>query len=153
MRYRWRRDCLKARVRAAIVGGLITLFCNLAAPATAVAGVFRCPDGAGGVLFQQVPCAQGEEIKLDVHTTKWAKSPLPRSRRQRSASSKTASRQHDALARAAQDARKQKLACWKAQQRVERIEAELRHGYKPARGERLHRQLREQSDYLREFCR
>jgi hypothetical protein len=121
-------------------------------PAAVLAGVFRCPDGEGGVVFQQAPCVQGEEVELDVRTTEWVESPRLQPLRQQKRSA-SAGRQRTALARAAREERKQKQACWKARQRVERIEAQLRHGYKPSKGERLRRQRREQSDYLREFCR
>lgn len=132
--------------------GWAVLLMALAVPAAGIAAVYRCPDGSGGVVFQQVPCVQGEEVELDVRTTKWVaspKRPLPDRRR----SSGSRSNDQAALARVADAERKQKQACWKANQRIERIEAELRRGYKPARGERLRQQRREQEDYLREFCR
>lgn len=152
MRCQWRRECLKTRSRAAWIGGWFTVCLVVAGPVPAVAGVFRCPDGEGGVVFQQTPCPQGVELELDVRATEWVASPglQPLQQRKRTGS---AARQRSALARAAREERKQKQACWKARQRIERIEAELRHGYKPSKGERLRRQRREQSDYLRAFCR
>ena len=37
--------------------------------------------------------------------------------------------------------------------RLSRVNDELRHGYEPARGEKLKRQRRELEDYIRTFCR
>ncbi len=144
---------LKARTRGAVIGVCITFYISMMTPGAAVAGVFRCPDGEGGVIFQQVPCLHGEAIELDIRTTEWITGPAGKRLHGERRSAGSGSRDQAALARAARARQKQEQACWKASQRIERIEAELRHGYKPSRGERLRRQRREQSDYLREFCR
>lgn len=152
MRHRQGWDCLKMRSPAVIVGVWVTFLISSMTSGPVVSGVFRCPDGSDGVIFQQIPCAQGVEVELDIRTTEWVASPQGRSGQGRG-SAKAGSRDQAALGRAARAERKQKQACWKAGQRIERIEAELRRGYKPSRGERLRQQRREQSDYLREFCR
>lgn len=153
MRYGSGRDGLNMRNRAAVIGIGMLLLLSVMVPGVAVAAVYRCPDGSGGVLFQQVPCVQGEEVELDVRTTKWVASPTLQLSNPGRHPARSGSRDQAALARVARAEREQKLACWKAEQRIERIEAELRRGYKPARGNRLRQQRREQSDYLREFCR
>lgn len=153
MRRRQGWNCRKIRSQVAIVGLWVTLLISTMASGPAVSGVFRCPDGPDGVIFQQTPCAQGVEVELDVRTTKWVASPQGQSSDRGPRSATAGSRDQAALARVARAERKQKQACWKARQRIERVEAELRRGYKPSRGERLRQQRREQSDYLREFCR
>lgn len=138
-----------ARVSGPGIGLLFWIGCALSGLVDAA--VYRCPDGSGGVLFQQQPCPQGEEVELDIRTTRWVASPpLDLSDRR---PARAGGGERAALARVARAERKQKQACWRARQRIERIETELRRGYKPARGERLRQQRREQSDYLREFCR
>lgn len=157
MAYSRRRDGRKMRGRAAWHGIRVTLGLGLGLllvlPGVLGAGVFRCTDADGGVLFQQTPCAQGEEIELDVRTTEWVESPPGKSPGRKKSSPRSQAGEQAALSRATQAERKQAQACWRAKQRIERIETELRHGYKPARGERLRRQRRQQSDYLRAFCR
>lgn len=153
MRDRKGRDGLNARGRAHLAGFWITLIIGLLDPTALVAGVFRCPDGSGGVIFQQIACPQGEAVELDVRTTEWVASPPGQPSRRNRRPAKSGSGDQAALSRAAREARRQEQACWRANQRVEQIEAELRHGYKPSRGERLRRQRRQQSDYLRAFCR
>ncbi|WP_260293585.1 hypothetical protein [Sedimenticola hydrogenitrophicus] len=147
------RDGLKARGRTRFAGFRVTLFIGLLCPAALVAGVFRCPDGSGGVIFQQIACTQGEAVELDVRTTEWAARPAEQPAPRKKRPAKSGSGDQAALSRAAREARRQEQACWRAKQRVEQIEAELRHGYKPSRGERLRRQRRRQTDYLRAFCR
>ncbi len=152
MRNRWGQALFGVSNGIVPVAGWMVFLVGLVVPGAGNAAVYRCPDESGGVVFQQEPCPQGEEVELDIRTTKWVASPKSAfpDRRRRSVSR---SSDQAALSRAAKAQRKQQQACWKARQRIERIESELRRGYKPARGERLRQQRREQEDYLRAFCR
>jgi len=145
------QECRAGHAGVFRFGVLITLFSILAWPQAGSGAVYRCSDETGGVLFQQIPCAGGNEIELDVPVTEWVAAPKPTSKQRSGRSAKNGSQA--ALSRAARARERQQKACWRAEQRIERIEGTLRRGYSPARGERLRRQRREQQDYLRTFCR
>lgn len=127
----------------------VTIYMAAFFPLTTMASVYRCPDASGAVLFQQMPCAEGVELELDVRATEWVAAPESKSDKRKAPVRKNP-RQRTQLAR---ESARQEKACWKARQRIEKIEWALRKGYKPARGERLRQQRREQQDYLRQFCR
>ncbi|MCW8921170.1 MAG: DUF4124 domain-containing protein [Sedimenticola sp.] len=127
----------------------ITIYMTAFFPLATLASVYRCPDASGAVLFQQMPCAEGVELELDVRATEWITTPESKPDKRKTQARKRP-RQKSQLAR---ESARQEKACWKARQRIEKIEWALRKGYKPARGERLRQQRREQQDYLRQFCR
>lgn len=146
------RECRTGHDRVVTFAGWVTLFMLLSWSMAGSAAVYRCRDSDGGVLYQRAPCAGGSEVELDTRTTEWVAAPTIRhgGRPDRSA---TRDRQAAALSRAAQAKARQEKACWRAEQRIDRIDRTLRKGYKPARGERLRQQRREQQAYLRRFCR
>ncbi|TVO72394.1 DUF4124 domain-containing protein [Sedimenticola selenatireducens] len=147
------RECpagyyLKRTIAHLITLSLLTLF-----PLAGTSAVYRCPDAEGAVLFQQLPCSEGSEIKLDIGATEWVNAPASSSPRSKKSKSKKKRDTATTQRKLAQAHKKQEQACWKARQRIEKIEWDLRKGYKPSRGERLRQQRRQQEDYLRQFCR
>lgn len=144
-------ECRTGHGGVVMFGGWITLFMLLSWSMQGSAAVYRCSESDGGVLYQQVPCVGGSEVNLETRTTEWVTAPTIR-RDRRSGSSGKRDRQA-ALSRAARAEARQEKACWRAEQRIDRIEWTLRKGYKPARGERLRQQRREKQAYLRKFCR
>jgi hypothetical protein len=147
------RECPIGYRLNVVIGRLITLFLLILIPLAGTSAVYRCPDAEGAVLFQQLPCSEGSEIKLDVNTTEWANAPGSSSPHSKKSKSKKKSDTAATQRKLAQAHKKQEQACWKARQRIEKIEWDLRKGYKPSRGERLRQQRRQQEDYLRQFCR
>lgn len=146
----WWQECRTGHGRVVPFGAVITLLSILVWPQVGSSAVYRCSDEAGGVLFQQIPCAGGSEVDLDVPVTEWVAAPRSDRGRHSVRSAKSGSQ---AVSRATRAEERQRKACWRAEQRIERIDGSLRRGYSPARGERLRRQRREQQDYLRTFCR
>jgi len=49
-------------------------------------------------------------------------------------------------------ARRQEQRCWQKRQQLDRVKATLRHGYKPAQGERLRQSRKRYEDYLFRYC-
>jgi hypothetical protein len=147
------RECPHSYYLNAVIARLITLFLLALFPLVGVAAVYRCPDVGGAVLFQQLPCSEGSEVRLDVGTTEWVNTTAKPSARSKKSKSKKKSDTAATQRKLAQANKKQEQACWKARQRIEKIEWDLRKGYKPSRGERLRQQRRQQEDYLRQFCR
>lgn len=144
-------ECLDRYHLKALIGCLITLSLLILFPLAGASAVYRCPDADGAVLFQQLPCSAGSKVELDVGTTEWVNTPASSSARNKPKPKKkraSATTQR----RLTQDNKKQQQACWKARQRIEKIEWDLRKGYKPSRGERLRQQRRQQKDYRRQFC-
>ncbi len=150
MKHQIDRDCSGRDLLGVRYWGVITVFLGLCWGMPVEATVYRCTDEAGGVVFQQVPCADGEVVDLDVRTTRWVASPKlersssPRKRKRRDA---------DALSRKARAEERQQKACWRARQAVERISRNLRRGYTASQGERWRQRRREKEDYIRRFCR
>lgn len=114
--------------------------------------IYRC-DGADGVpRFQSYPCPGGEAVELPPPAARWeALRPGERAllqqarRRERTARSTRPprrSRKEHASAR----------TCLARRQRVEALSAQLRRGYKPARGERLRRRRDNLAEFIRRFC-
>ncbi len=131
---------------------LILLF---AATADAATSVYRCVASNGNLEFRQTPCtsgAEGQEMRIEDRRTGWKpartkierkpKGPPAAATRKR----KTEKRNHPALARQAEK-------CWKRRRLVEAINRQLRHGYKPATGEKLRHKRRVHEDYIRRFCK
>ncbi|MCW8907497.1 MAG: DUF4124 domain-containing protein [Sedimenticola sp.] len=147
----WWQECRTEHAGVFRFAVLITLLSILTSPRVGSGAVYRCTDEAGGIMFQQIPCADGSEVHLDVPVTEWVAA--PRSNREKRSGHSGKSGSQAALSRAARAEERQHKACWRAEQRIERIEGTLRRGYSPAQGERLRRQRREQQDYLRTFCR
>ena len=133
-------------VFAAIFGMSMTVVSSLYA-----AEIFQCTDEQGGVEVRQTPCTRGTEKSLTVEPqiVPWAK--VKSAGRIGSSSPKRSSRpKRKASARSKGVSEKQ---CWKKAQQLERVQWQLRKGYKPSRGEKLRQKRRELEAFRRKFCR
>ncbi len=121
----------------------------------AQSAVYRCELADGTFVFQQSACYSGHEpLEMTPLNTlgdglrkterKWLKS-----RTRRSGRSIEKTRSGDVVGKQRQDAEK----CLKKKQLLERVQAKLRRGYKPAQGDALRRQRDDYAEYLRAFCR
>ena len=115
------------------------------------AEIYQCTDEAGGVEYRQTPCIRGTEKSLTVEpqTVPWAKVESPRVSDSGS-SGKKARRKRFSGTGSGEVSEKQ---CWKKAQQLERVQWQLRKGYKPSRGEKLRQKRRELESFRREFCR
>jgi len=115
----------------------------------AQATVYRCTAPDGGIEFRQHPCAgqdREREIEIRDNTTGWVPpAPAPRAAEK----TKRKPRSRSATDHADRNADR----CWQKRQQLQRVDNELRAGYKPARGERLKRRRREYEAYLNHYCR
>ena len=115
--------------------------------------VYRCMTPDGNIEFQQGPCAGAadqSEVTLDDRPTGWVPPDPPRTRTDSKAKAhKETSRSRSAPKRAKPDER----ACWEKRQRLDDVEARLRHGYKAKQGMELKRKQESYEDYLHRFCR
>lgn len=132
------------RYRMLILCGLCTLSTALAA------NIYRC-EGLEGTTFQDRPCSAAATVVSDhgfrggsglrASERDWL---LERSRHKPRKSRVTKARVRDDKA--------QQRRCWTRRTRLEKVRAHLRRGYKPAQGERLRRQRKNDEDYLSRFC-
>ena len=115
------------------------------------ASIFRCIDTRGHIEFRQTACAAGGGQRLRVRVPKigWLKPKPPTviTNEQRGVS------EEPTQTRGAAATPSDRRRCWQAEQRLQRIQRQLRKGYKSAQGERLRQQRREQEDFRRRFCR
>jgi len=121
-------------------------------PAVA-AKVYRCVDAAGHTEFRQTQCVSGSGQRLHVEAPKigWLKSKVPPA-----GARPRPGGEQDGDADAPTDAsppQADEQRCWRAQQRLQRIQWQLRKGYKRAQGERLRQQRREQESFVGRFCK
>ena len=127
--------------------------------ASAAAGVYRCVGDAGEPEFRQQPCgttamSSGPSGSASVPRAEglrpaersWLKT---RERDKRRASDKRSSRSTSGRAAKAQQ---QAYRCLRKRRALDAVSAELRRGYKPARGDSLRRRQRAYRDYLDAFC-
>ena len=116
-------------------------------PAFTDSTIYRCKTNDGSIEFRSSHCDSGisEEIKIQTKPTGWIK---PES----STSVKSKNKPKPKKAKAVVKAKAADRTCWRAKQKLEQIQWELRKGYKPEKGERLRQRRREQEAYLREFC-
>lgn len=122
-----------------------------AAPATATQ-IYRCEHASGPPSYQQVPCrGGGGPVELSPPAARWEglregeRQLLERYRREDARPAKR-------RARKARDDRPSERSCWQKRQRLERVSAKLRRGYKPAQGERLRRSRDELYEFIRRYC-
>ena len=126
-------------------------------PAVASATVYRCVGEAGEPEFRQQPCgttavmrgaAENSASTTGVRASEraWLK------KRERVKTDKPKKRATGSAAKRAEKARKQAYRCTQKRRALDAVNAELRRGYKPARGERLRRRQRAHRDYLDAFC-
>lgn len=124
------------------------------------ADIFRCTGASGEPEFSQLPCA-GDSTLLRIPATASTSSQtagLRASEREWLATRKGGSKARkmrkrqktSTPQRKSRDARARQ--CLKKRLALDKINAELRRGYKPARGERLRRRRREYRDYLSVLC-
>lgn len=132
-----------------VIGAATLLLCP--GEALVATSVFRCVDAAGQIEFRQTQCDAGGGQRLQVETPKigWLKSKaLP--------TAPPLEAEQEILDEASVDSpvgQVDEQRCWQAQQRLQRIQWQLRKGYQRAQGERLRRQRREQQAFLGRFCR
>jgi len=124
---------------------------------TVQAGVkmYRCQGEDGQIAFRQFACASSSGDRIEVESPKigFKKPRTPKTNRVKGEEEQGAmseSRTTQALNRDA-DARQRR--CWKARKMQDRLQRQLRKGYRPAEGERLRSRRNEQDEYLRHFCR
>ena len=125
-------------------------------PALASATVYRCVGEAGEPEFRQQPCGttavmrtvSGSSAAAGVRASEraWLE------KRKRAKTDKPRKRATGAAAERADKARKQAYRCTQKRRALDAVNAELRRGYKSARGERLRRRRRAHRDYLDAFC-
>jgi hypothetical protein len=121
----------------------------LTTPALAQTTVFRCTAPDGSIEFREHPCQGGvqqRELEIRDNRTGWVPpEPAPREqpKTQRKPKQRSAKPETDKYAD----------RCWQKRQQIERIDNELRAGYKPARGERLKDRRREYEAFLNRYCR
>ncbi len=134
----------------------VTILLSLALCTTVEAAIYRCKGEAGEVEFRQMLCEEGggEAVEVNVRATEWVDLNKHRVSRPASAGNrKKQKRQSKKPASVVLDDDRLSKECWRVKSQIERIEWQLRKGYKPVQGERLRRQRREKTAYLRKFCR
>ncbi len=114
-------------------------------------GIFRCVDDAGRVEFRQTPCqpGKGESVVVNPQTVPWAKVESSRASKA-GASGKRVRPKRSSGTGSGEVSEKQ---CWKKSQQLEKVQWQLRKGYKPSRGEKLRQRRRELEAFQRKFCR
>ncbi|KAA6184406.1 hypothetical protein F2Q65_12580 [Thiohalocapsa marina] len=136
------------------LGRLLACLGLLLAPAAfAQTQVYRCTAPDGSVEFRQQQCAARDtarQVEIEDQRTGWTppsppEETAPPPERTRSRASGTAAR--DAAAQ------RQAERCLAKRQQIERVNAQLRAGYKADQGVKLRRRRAEYEDYLRQFCR
>jgi len=114
--------------------------------------VYRCTDPNGSVEFRQRPCATSAAeatLSIEDRPTGWTPPkayPAPRA-------SGTPRRPPSRARREAKADTRQAERCWQKRRQLEEVNAQLRRGYKPARGEKLRRRRSAYEDYVDRFCR
>ncbi len=126
-------------------------------PAAASATVYRCVGEAGEPEFRQHPCGATAVMRTAVEKPPVATGVRPSERawlktRERAKTGKTKKRTTASDAGRADKARKQAYRCTRKQRALDAVNAELRRGYKPAKGDSLRRRQRGYRDYLDAFC-
>jgi hypothetical protein len=129
----------------------------LSGSAAGQAQVYRCTAADGSIEFRQHPCAdrqRSRRVKIEDTRTGWVP---PKPKPESASDSQGPSERENAAARRrparASDEHKYAERCWRKRQQIQRINNELRAGYRPARGERLKDRRRQYEAYVDEFCR
>jgi hypothetical protein len=125
------------------------LWRDLVAPARAEPQIYRCTAPDGTIEFRQRACDprhRATEVQIEDSRTGWipppGEPPAPAERKRRAPKKK------------APDARDPYAdRCWRKRQQLERVNNELRAGYKPPRGVKLRRRRAEYEAFLRRYCR
>jgi hypothetical protein len=119
--------------------------------ALAQAQVYRCTAADGSIEFRQQACVPGdagEQLEIQDTRTGWIP-PTPEPPDTKKEQAKKASTSKPAQDEADKNAER----CWKKRQQLQRVENELRAGYKPARGEKLKQRRREYEAEINRYCR
>ncbi|MCG6968111.1 MAG: hypothetical protein LJE59_16550 [Chromatiaceae bacterium] len=135
------------------------LFLSFTGRAACAADIHRCVGESGEVLFSGQPCGLGSTRVVRASddappgTTGLRAGELAwlESRAASRHTARSATRPGDA-ARQARKAAIQAHRCQRKRHEREAVTAEMRRGYKPARGRKLRRRLRAYEDYLDAFC-
>ena len=121
----------------------------------AQAQIYRCTSADGSIEFRQHPCADRQRsrtVKIEDTRTGWVPpKPEPESESQDPPKQETAASRRRAAR--VPDADRYAERCWRKRQQIQRVNNELRAGYRPARGERLKDRRRRYEAYVDEFCR
>ena len=114
--------------------------------ATADMSLYRC-NVDGRIEFRQTACESGDQSTLQVVEHSSGMTPAEPGLRLKKPSEKTDTVQKPSK----NDASEQQ--CWRKRQQLEKVERQLRGGYKPSQYQRLHDRQDEYESYLRRFCR
>jgi len=136
----------------AIGTGCALAVVTLTATVGAQARVYRCAGADGSIEFRQQPCPRrphSRPVTIEDTRTGWVP-PQPEPEPQRAPSQRT----NPPSQRAAAASRKDQAGerCWRKRQQIQRIDDELRAGYRPARGEQLKARRRQHEAYVDAFC-
>ncbi|MGB5832575.1 MAG: hypothetical protein WBG92_11375 [Thiohalocapsa sp.] len=139
------------------IAGITALLCFIAGAGgndnlSAQTSIYRCTMQDGSIEFRQSGCSSAQDsIQIEINDTRTGWTPpsgtalsAPKSdstggRRKKSAQSKEIDRYAD--------------RCWNKRQQIDRINNELRAGYKPQRGVKLRRRRSEYEAFLSRYCR
>jgi hypothetical protein len=119
--------------------------------ASAQTSVFRCTAPDGSIEFRQQACQKADRsatIELNDRRTGWTPPPG-----EKPSASKPKGRGKKKRPTSAQDDDKYADRCWNKRQQLERVNAELRAGYKTAQGVKLRRRRSEYEAFLSRYCR
>ncbi|ESQ12309.1 MAG TPA: DUF4124 domain-containing protein [Chromatiaceae bacterium] len=122
------------------------------APASAQTHVYRCIAQDGSIEFSQRSCRESEKLQqIEIQDTQTGWTPPSNADSPASVPKKAGKKK--AKSTTDHDAGKYADRCWKKRQQIERVNAELRAGYKTQRGAKLRRRRSEYEAFLRRFCR
>lgn len=123
------------------------------------ADVYRCTGSSGEPLFSQVPCGGTETIVVRPRSSGKSAQGLRASEKawlnQRAQQAKRPTGDNQLVAKASpgrKDAAVAAHRCLRTRRDLDGINAKLRRGYKPSKGETLRRRRQRYEDYLSSFC-
>jgi hypothetical protein len=156
-----RLDRLLAGQRNATGAALLVCGLSLVPGSGAVAQsqVYRCTAPDGSIEFRQRRCDEDDSARrLEIEDTRTGWTPPAGSQPRSSGQSPDQTRgQRPKQTRKAPAARDREAdyadRCWNKRQQLERVNAQLRAGYKPEQGVKLRRRRSEYEAYLRRYCR
>ncbi len=138
----------------AISTGCALAVMTLTATVGAQARVYRCAGADGSIEFRQQPCPSRQHsrtVTIEDTRTGWVPlQPEPQIEPQRPPSQQTKAPSQRAAGAPREDQAAER--CWRKRQQIQRIDDELRAGYRPARGERLKARRRQHEAYVDAFC-
>jgi len=122
-------------------------------PVQAGVKMYRCQGENGQIAFRQFACASSSGDRIEVESPKigFKKPKTPKTNRVKQEGEQDAVSESPTTQVLNSDARQRR--CWKARKMQDRLQRQLRKGYRPAEGEGLRSRRNEQDEYLRRFCR